>query len=215
MKNVIKLIAAAVATSFLVGCETTYVSNNKKYCLDDRGTYIECGLIHLEKEKTIYDNHQVSTSDSKLFIPDEHFIVIKDYAEQIAFDLFQKMSHMQSLGSISITSYVQFDSTLGNTNALGNQLAELLMTEMQGLGLPVTDHKLTGQIKISPDGDFAMSRDLMNLKQNQNISYVLTGTMIKSPNGVLISSRVIDLQSNQVIASNSKTLPDWLILGMM
>jgi TolB-like protein len=215
MIKFIKLIVIALVLTSLSACETTYVSNNSKYCLDDRGTYFECGLIHAREDKSIYDNGQTVGAPSKLFIPEEHFVLVKDYAQQVAFDLYNKLSTGKRLGAIAVTSYVQFDSTLDTTNALGNQMAEFLMTEMQSLGMPLADHKLTGKIRVSPDGDSVFSRDLSQLKQSQDIMYVLSGTMIVNSNGVILISRIVNLESNRIVASNSKLLPGWLISGMM
>jgi TolB-like protein len=216
MLKFIKLSVIAIVLTSLGACETTYVSNNSKYCLDDRGTYFECGLINAKEDKSIYDKGQtVVGAQSKLFIPEEHFVLVKDYAQQVAFDLYNKLSTGKRMGAIAVASYVQFDSTLDTTNALGNQMAEFLMTEMQSLGMPLADHKLTGKIRVNPDGDSVFSRDLSQLKQSQDIMYVLSGTMIVNSNGVVLNSRIVNLESNRIVASNSKLLPSWLISGMM
>lgn len=214
MMKFIKLSVIGLVLASLGACETTYVSNNAKYCLDDRGTYIECGLIDTKEDKSVYDNGQTVGRESKLFIPEDHFVLVKDYAQQVAFDLYNKLS-TDRLGAIAVTSYVQFDSTLDTTNALGNQMAEFLMTEMQNLGMPMADHKLTGKIRVNPDGDSVFSRDLSQLKHTQDIMYVLSGTMVVNSNGVVLNSRIVNLESNRIVASNSKLIPAWLITGMM
>ena len=74
MIKFIKLSVTGIVLGGLSACETTYVSNNDKYCLDDRGTYIECGLINTREDKSVYDNGQTLSPQSKLFIPEEHFV---------------------------------------------------------------------------------------------------------------------------------------------
>ncbi|MGO4894119.1 FlgO family outer membrane protein [Flavobacterium sp. W21_SRS_FM6] len=154
-----------------------------------------------------YRAHSVPTA----FSTPVHFQMLDNYVEQMAIDLSRELVDLSMEYPIAVTSFVQLDSTLDNADSLGNQLAESFITELRKVGLLVNDHKVTGNIAVSPTGDFALSRDPMQLKSAQNIGYVLTGTMVKNNKGMMINARIVGVSSNVVVAATSKLIPNIML----
>lgn len=135
---------------------------------------------------------------------------LSDYAADLALQLLQSMQYQMPQQPIAISSFVQFDNRLDHTDALGNQLAEHLFYQLQRLGVPLADVKLARQIRITPRGDFVLSRGAY-LDLRQQASYVLTGTMLRDNAGVVINARVMHLNSKALLASGQIHIPDFVL----
>jgi TolB-like protein len=130
---------------------------------------------------------------------------LTDYAAQLAFKL---AGDMQLTGAkIGVSSFVEFDSSLRQTNALGNQFAETLATLLPEYGVQVIEFKLTRHLAIGPEGDFALSRDIKKLQRNVGMDYLLVGTLITTRRGVQINSRIVSVSQQQVIAAATTLIP--------
>ena len=101
---------------------------------------------------------------------------------------------------IAITSLV-YENDYDRTNRLGNIIAENLIHEMQVRGFRVLDYKVMPVIKVTNEGDFAISRNIDKLKRKYLINYVLTGTIIEMHNGMILNARIVDLATNIVLSS--------------
>jgi TolB-like protein len=60
---------------------------------------------------------------------------------------------------------------------------------------------------VTHQGDFALSRDWKDLAQEQDVQYVLTGTMLRQEGGVLVNARVVGMQTRIVVATAQGFLP--------
>jgi len=135
---------------------------------------------------------------------------ISDYAADLALQLMSSMQYKAPKQAIAIASFVQFDQSLHNTDALGNQLSEHMYYQLQKLGITVADVKLGRQIRVSATGDFVMSRgDYLDLEQQAR--YVLTGTMLRDSAGVVVNARVMNLQTKTLLASGQIHIPQFVL----
>jgi len=80
-------------------------------------------------------------------------------------------------------------------------IAENMIHEMQVRGYRILDYKVMPVIKITSEGDFAITRNIAKLKKKHLINYVLTGTIIEMYNGMVLNVRIVDLSSNLVLSS--------------
>lgn len=108
--------------------------------------------------------------------------------------------HKSANGRVAIASFVDIDD-LGHTTPLGLQLAENLMHEMHVRGFSVIDFKVRDALKVGRNGDFVFSRDLADLKREQNIRYYLSGTVSLNADGALINARLVDVETSLVASS--------------
>ncbi len=130
---------------------------------------------------------------------------LTDYALQLAFKLAGDMQ-LQGI-RVGVSSFVEFDESLGRTNALGNQFAETLATLLPEYGVQVIEFKLTRHLAVGPEGDFALSRDIQKLQRHVGMDYLLVGTLITTRRGVQINSRIVSVAQHQVIASATTLIP--------
>ncbi|TMO43775.1 FlgO family outer membrane protein [Pseudoalteromonas ruthenica] len=139
-----------------------------------------------------------------------HHKHLGDYTQQLALKLSDTMA-TQHVSHIAVTSFVDFDHRLDNAGALGNQLAEGLMTDLQQFGFATVEHKLKRAISVQPSGDFALSRHASELAESVGVDYVLTGTLVYRPNGVVINARVISSQDQVIKASARQFIPYFVL----
>lgn len=128
-----------------------------------------------------------------------------DYAAQAAF----KLAAFDGLrgAKVGVTSFVEFDPTLRQTNAVGNQFAEAMVSLLPQYGIDVIEYKLTRGITVSAGGDLALSRDIKALHANVGMDYILTGTVVTTKRGLQIHSRVVSVGQQKVIAAASTLIP--------
>lgn len=210
---------ALSAAGLLIGCSSNLFSvsiEEKDLCISQNGDNIKCQPDVAESEPDPKyrfspmpeEPNWGAVRDSSLFYTSLHFNLLNDYVEQMALDIRQDLEGVKLAFPIAVASFVHLDSELSNTNIIGNQIAEYFITELRDMGLAVNDHKVTGNLQVTAKGDFAFSRNVRQLKKNQNVGYVLTGTMTKQMNGILINARVVGLTSNMVVASSTKLIPN-------
>jgi TolB-like protein len=132
-------------------------------------------------------------------------VQINDYAQQMAGKL-AKFSSLEG-ASVGVASFVKFDDTLRYSTSLGNQFAEAVATELPRFGVSVVDFKLTKQIEVSSRGDLSLTREGEKLIGKTDMEYILTGTLVVTSRGVQINSRVVSVDTRNVIAAASTFLP--------
>jgi TolB-like protein len=135
---------------------------------------------------------------------------LSDYAADLALQLLQSMQYQAPAQPIAISSFVQLDSALAHSNALGNQLAEHLFVQLHRLGVAVADIKVARHIRVTPQGDIALSRGAY-LDKQQRAVYVLTGTMLQDNAGVVVNARVVNVQSKALLASGQIHIPQFVL----
>ena len=128
------------------------------------------------------------------------------FIEGMAEKLIESNQYLTARTPLAVTSFVDLQD-MDATNWLGNSVSEGLIYQMQQRGYTVVDYKVTGGIKVTPDGDFALSRNWQELSAEQPVDYVLTGTMLRQSAGVLVNARIIGIRSRVVIASAQGFLP--------
>ncbi|WP_117235179.1 FlgO family outer membrane protein [Vibrio maerlii] len=128
------------------------------------------------------------------------------FVESMTEELIVSNTSVSARTPIAITSFVDLQH-MDATNWLGNSVSEAFIHQLQRRGFKVVDFKTTGNIQVTSQGDFALSRDWKNLAQEQDIQYVLTGTMLRQEGGVLVNARVVGMQSRIVVATAQGFLP--------
>jgi TolB-like protein len=137
--------------------------------------------------------------------------LLSDYTEQLAMKLIQNMNYVNSRTPIAVTSFVNLDDNLQTTNIFGNHLAESFITEMQGFGLSIVDYKHTGNVHVTPLGDFSFSRNGKEIKGYPHIDYTLTGTLTYTNKGVIVNARIIGAKSKIVVSTAKGFIPSFIV----
>ena len=108
--------------------------------------------------------------------------------------------------SLIVTDFVALN-TLTETSQLGLLLAQNLMHEMQLRSWNVADVTFRRAVQIEPSGEFALSRDIKQLKAMPQVSSVITGTYVNTAEGLILNVRMIHVLTGNVISSAQLKLP--------
>lgn len=128
------------------------------------------------------------------------------FVESLTEELILSNTSVSARSPIAITSFVDLQN-MDTTNWLGNSVSEGFIHQFQRRGFKVVDFKATGSIRVTQEGDFAFSRDWKELAREQDVKYVLTGTMLRQEGGVLVNARVVGMQTRIVVATTQGFLP--------
>lgn len=132
---------------------------------------------------------------------------INHYARGMMQELLSNLQYVNNATPVAVSSFVYLDSDFNYSSLLGRQLSEAFMHEVHKLGIPVIDYKLTNYIRVTENGDFALTKDFLELEGELPIRYILTGTLLQHDNGVLVNARVIGAESKAVVASAQGYIP--------
>jgi len=136
---------------------------------------------------------------------------INHYVKQMMHGLVDNLQYVNTKTPIAVTSFVNLDGQYNQASLLGNQLAESFIHEVHAFGIPVIDFKTTDFIRITPGGDFAFTRDFLELESNNAIEYILAGTLVKHHRGYLVNARIVGINSKAVVASAQGLIPNHII----
>jgi TolB-like protein len=92
--------------------------------------------------------------------------------------------------------------------ALGLQIQESLMTFATQAGLKVIEYKTMHNIKISPQADKMLSRQVNELNPTIAADYFLTGTYTLQENSTMVNIRLIQIPENIVLAAATDYVPN-------
>lgn len=199
------LLALGGCSSFLSSS-----SDDEKYqvkVLAGAEEYESAENLHYQKQK--YQQHNAYSVSP---IKNEN---INFYSQAIMQDLVSNLQYVNSTTPMAITSFVFTDGGFDETNIIGNQLAESLLHEVHKFGIPVIDFKSTGYIRVSPKGDFILTRDYLELSTSIPIKYVLVGTLTRQKTGYLVNARIIGINSKAVVGTAQSFIPSSVLDGFV
>lgn len=133
-------------------------------------------------------------------------VIIDRTTRSLANQLFKNHDKVDRSKTIAIASIVSID-TFKNKTPIGNVISENLIYNLGQYGCKVIDYKTKGRITVTKDGDYVFTRDIRQLKIDPKIDYLLSGTITKYKNGLLINIRIIEIDTNIVIASAQDYMP--------
>ena len=134
--------------------------------------------------------------------------VVSKMADQLLYN-FPKRYYNES---IALTSMVDLND-LKATNWLGQTISEQFIHELHIRKLHVIDFKLTGNIQLTAQGEFALTRDWKRLNKNVEVQRILTGTMSRNEEGIIVNARIVNVDSNRVESTSSAFIPHSMFVG--
>ncbi|WP_022941012.1 FlgO family outer membrane protein [Psychromonas hadalis] len=149
--------------------------------------------------------HLYSFNGEKSLILSE---VVSKMADQLLYN-FPKKYHNET---IALTSIVDLNDHKV-TNWLGQTISEQLIHELHIRHLRVIDFKLTGNIQLTEAGEFALTRDWTKLNKNLDVQRILTGTMSRNEEGMILNIRIVNANSNLVESTSSAFVPHSMFVG--
>lgn len=133
------------------------------------------------------------------------------YVNAIAEQLAHNATIDLSRTTIGVTTFSNVTSGYNESTPFAQTLAQQLMTEMHRNDLPLMDFKTTDFIRVTADGDFALSRDYLELDEILPISHVVVGTWAQHRSGVMISARLVDINSKDVVSVAQSFIPQHVV----
>lgn len=146
--------------------------------------------------------------------PDRTHKALADYASQLAMQLMDSATELSSNDLIGVASFVRLNRSLQETTVMGNQLAELLIAELQSFGVGIVDFKMADALTVTPFGDLAMTRTGEIQSRSMQMDHILTGTLIEEPRGVRVNARIVSVEKHQVVASTSLLIPSFMVTAL-
>ena len=134
--------------------------------------------------------------------------VVSKMADQLLYN-FPKRYYNEA---IALTSMVDLND-LKVTNWLGQTISEQFIHELHIRKLHVIDFKLTGNIQLTAQGEFALTRDWKRLNKNVEVQRILTGTMSRNEEGMIVNVRIVNVDSNKVESTSSAFIPHSMFVG--
>jgi len=214
-----RLLLVVMVGTLLSGCAMN-TTQNKRLCLSDDGTFEPCPITEFAKVKRGATPVAISHDIDSEFVVDNQFQRyiprvdnkrLAHYVEQLAMQLVITEHQEQLQGDIAIATFVNFDGSLRQASPLGNQIAELFFHEMQQFGFELVDLKNNEFIDSTQRGDFGFSRDNKRIAADGHFDHVLSGTLIYERRGVVVNTRITNVENNRVMASASAFIPQFVI----
>lgn len=133
------------------------------------------------------------------------------YTERLADQLFAGLAPIQK-GSIAVVSFTELKSLAPDPynlslNLLGLQLQESMIAVASQRGYQVKELRLAKSVSVYADHERQLSRDLSELATQQSVRYVIVGTLNQSEFYTTVNARLVDIQTNSVVAAASDVIP--------
>lgn len=169
-------------------------------------------ISHSKNEKTnhISETFDVQT-DSQGFghlysFNGEKSLILSEVVSKMAEQLLLNFPKELKQEPIAMTSIVDLNDHKV-TNWLGQTISEQFIHELSIRQFQIIDIKVTGNIQIKPSGEFAISREWKQLKKNIDVNRVLTGTMSRNEEGLILNVRIVNADTNLVETTSSAFIP--------
>lgn len=112
---------------------------------------------------------------------------------------------------IGVTHMVDVTGQYNKSSALSQVLSEQLMLEMHRRHWNVMDFKTTDFIRVTENGDFALTRDYLELDEIMPISHVVVGTLSHHRDGVMANARLVDINTKAVASVAQVFIPEHVV----
>lgn len=112
---------------------------------------------------------------------------------------------------VGVTHMVGVTSQYDRSSALSQVLSEQLMLELHRRHWNVMDFKTTNFIRVTKNGDFALTRDYLELDEIMPISHVVVGTLSNHRDGVMVNMRLVDINTKNVASVAQVFIPESVV----
>jgi len=137
------------------------------------------------------------------------------FIQKLSNQLLGNLKYVTEETPLAVSTFVMLNGDMASSDIVGKQISESFVHEIYKSGLSVIDFKVTDYMRVTPDGDFIISRDFLELKENLPIQYVLAGTLVKHRSGHLINARIVGLRSKAVVASAQGFIPEYITAALL
>ncbi|WP_394392223.1 FlgO family outer membrane protein [Shewanella woodyi] len=126
---------------------------------------------------------------------------INHVSQQIANELVRQNDALRANQPLLVATPVLL-ADLNQTNAVGLQLQEGLTAAMHEHQFSLVDINVGENIRVTPQGDFLLTRNWKQLPTDIAVEHVLVSTMSMSSEGMVINARVVNITNNRVVSAS-------------
>jgi TolB-like protein len=191
----------------LPACTFFEPNQTLKLCADDNGNFTSCTGLLIENQK--------SKQHPSLFTSDIHFVLLGEYTQQIAIDLKNDIPISGLNGSVIVLPFIYSNGLINEAETLRQDLAEYLTNDLRDLGVATSDQSLAGYLYKTEQGYIEFSAEQQEAFSELNASYVLAGNIRKINSGLMLKTKIIELKSGRLVASNTKLLPNLVVKSLL
>jgi len=139
---------------------------------------------------------------------------INHMSQQIVNELVRQNDELKSNQPLLVATPVLLDD-LKRTNAVGLQLQQGFISALHDNQFSLVDINVGDNIRVTPEGDFLLTRDWKQLPPDISVQHVLVSTMSLNTLGVVVNSRIVNVTNNRVVSASQgsfsvKDLPGYL-----
>lgn len=139
---------------------------------------------------------------------------INHLSEQIVNELVEYNDELGSDQPLLVATPVLLES-FNETNGVGLQLQQGLIAALHERKFNLVDINVGDNIRVTPKGDFLLTRDWQQLPAGLAVEHVLVSTMSINTRGLVINSRIVNITNNRVVSASQGTfnlneLPEYL-----
>jgi TolB-like protein len=132
---------------------------------------------------------------------------LNSYVQSLTHELVSNMNHVKPRSVLATSSFVYVDGDFLSMPIFAKQIQESFTYEFHKMGQPIIEFKTTGYIRVTPEGDFALSKDFTELRSTQSIDYILVGTLTEFVNGIQVNAKLVGAKSHAVVAASQIMIP--------
>ena len=126
---------------------------------------------------------------------------INHLSEQIVSELVEQNDELGSDQPLLVATPVLLGS-LNETNAVGLQLQQGLIAALHGRHFNLVDINVGDNIRVTPQGDFLLTRDWQKLPSGIAVEHVVVSTMSMNARGLVVNARIVNITNNRVVSAS-------------
>ncbi|WP_076410869.1 FlgO family outer membrane protein [Shewanella sp. UCD-KL12] len=126
---------------------------------------------------------------------------INHMSEQIVSELVEQNDELSSKQPLLVATPVLLDS-FNKTNAVGLQLQQGFISALHARQFNLVDINVGDNIRVTPDGDFLLTRDWKQLPSGIAVEHVVVSTMSMNRKGAVVNTRIVNITNNRVVSAS-------------
>lgn len=211
MKSSVQLFSILIATIMLSGCPII-ISHEHHSCNmavnDDVANDNVCHNQNQSIDETATDETTTELTANKNFMPTTNYQTIGEYTEQLVAVLIDKSTKHDFDRPIAVPPFMFLATEETYSQRLAVEIPENIIASFRDQHVVVAEYRLTPPL---PDDTLPYEDIMDSLVDSQKFGYVLKGTIRNNPHGVTVFVKIIELDTQGVIASASKHIPQYML----
>ena len=101
-----------------------------------------------------------------------------------------------------VADFVTLTANYDQPSTLGRYLAQAYITGLHQAGIETLEFQATEAIRVTPDGNIALTQDYLELTSTVSASAVMVGTITPSEGSYNIHARLVDPKSKKILGAS-------------